>query len=55
MNVTLVSGALVWIFAREAYHVGASGLVFGYFGGIVARAMRWSRKIGQVSKVYSTG
>ncbi len=39
MNVTLVSGALVWIFAREAYHVGASGLVFGYFGVIVARAV----------------
>jgi membrane associated rhomboid family serine protease len=34
-----VSGALVWIFAREAYHVGASGLVFGYFGVIVARAV----------------
>lgn len=54
VNVTLVSGALVWIFAREAYHVGASGLVFGYFGVIVARAMRWSRKIGQGVKVYST-
>ena len=39
VNVTLVSGALVWIFAREAYHVGASGLVFGYFGVIVARAV----------------
>ena len=38
MNVTLLSGALVWIFAREAYHVGASGLVFGYFGVILARA-----------------
>jgi len=39
VNVTLLSGALVWIFAREAYHVGASGLVFGYFGVIVARAV----------------
>ena len=38
VNVTLLSGALVWIFAREAYHVGASGLVFGYFGVILARA-----------------
>ena len=38
VNVTLLSGALVWIFAREAYHVGASGLVFGYFGVIMARA-----------------
>ncbi len=38
VNVTLLSGALVWVFAREAYHVGASGLVFGYFGVILARA-----------------
>ncbi len=38
VNVTLLSGALVWIFAREVYHVGASGLVFGYFGVILARA-----------------
>ena len=36
--VTLLSGALVWLFGREAYHVGASGLVFGYFGVILARA-----------------
>ena len=38
VNVTLLSGALVWIFGREAYHVGASGLVFGYVGVILARA-----------------
>ena len=38
VNVTLLSGVLVWIFAREAYHVGASGLVFGYFGVILTRA-----------------
>lgn len=29
----------MWIFARDAYHVGASGLVFGYFGVILARAV----------------
>ena len=39
VNVTLLSGTLVWIFARETYHVGASGLVFGYFGVILARAV----------------
>jgi len=38
IGVTLLSGLLVWIFARGAYHVGASGLVFGYFGAILARA-----------------
>ena len=38
VKVTLLAGALVWIFARGAYHVGASGLVLGYFGVILARA-----------------
>ena len=28
----------MWLFAREGYHVGASSLVFGYFGAILARA-----------------
>ncbi len=37
--VTLLSGLLVWVFARDGYHVGASGLVFGYFGAIMARAV----------------
>jgi membrane associated rhomboid family serine protease len=39
VSVTLLSGALVWLFARDAHHVGASGLVFGYFGAILARAV----------------
>lgn len=39
VSVTLLSGALVWLFARNASHVGASGLVFGYFGAILARAV----------------
>ncbi len=39
LQVTLVctigSGLLVWIFARSAVHVGASGLIYGYFGYLV--------------------
>ena len=31
MVITLLAGAGVWIFGREAFHIGASGLVFGYF------------------------
>ncbi len=36
--IVLVGGALVWLLARggNRVHVGASGLVFGYFGYIVA-------------------
>lgn len=37
LTVALVSGVGVWVFARPGIHVGASGLVFGYFGYLVAR------------------
>ena len=37
--IVVLSGALVWVFARGAYHIGASGLVFGYFGVLLARAV----------------
>ena len=48
VSVTLLSGALVWLFARDAHHVGASGLVFGYFGAILARAVM-ERSISSVA------
>ena len=38
VGIVLLSGVLVWLFARGAIHVGASGLVFGYFGALLARA-----------------
>lgn len=28
--IYLSTGALVWAFAREAYHIGASGLIYGF-------------------------
>lgn len=30
--IFVVSGSLVWILGRDAYHLGASGMVYGYFG-----------------------
>lgn len=43
--VYFATGLLVWLFARESYHIGASGLVYGYisfllFSGIVRRNIR---------------
>ena len=35
--VTLFAGGFVWLLGRDGVHVGASGLVFGYFGYLVAR------------------
>jgi membrane associated rhomboid family serine protease len=34
--VTVVGGLGVWLFARPAIHVGASGVVFGYLGFLVS-------------------
>lgn len=39
LGVIIFSGVGVWLFARSAHHVGASGLVFGYFGAILATAV----------------
>lgn len=35
--ITLLSGAALWLLGRSAYHVGASSVLFGYFGYLVAR------------------
>jgi membrane associated rhomboid family serine protease len=39
------TGLGVWLFAREAYHVGASGLAFGFmFFVFVIGAIRWDKR-----------
>ncbi|MEO0396258.1 MAG: rhomboid family intramembrane serine protease [Cyanobacteria bacterium P01_A01_bin.137] len=35
--ILLVSGLGTWIFGRSAIHLGASGLIFGYLGYLIAR------------------
>ena len=41
VNAVIVAGggALVWLFGSSAIHIGASGLVFGWFGFLVARGL----------------
>ncbi len=44
-GVYILHGLLVWIFARQAYHIGASGLVYGFvaflfFSGIIRKDNR---------------
>ena len=41
----LLTGALVWVFGRTSYHIGASGLIYGiasflFFSGIVRAEFR---------------
>ena len=37
--IVLAGGALTWVFARSGSHIGASGLVFGYFGFLVGQGI----------------
>lgn len=36
--IIVIGGALVWIFGRDANHIGASGWIFGLWAMIIARA-----------------
>ena len=37
--IVVAGGLLVWLFGSPAIHIGASGLVFGWFGFLVARGL----------------
>jgi membrane associated rhomboid family serine protease len=39
LMIQLMGGLAVWALGRSSYHVGASGLVLGYFGYLVASAV----------------
>lgn len=46
------SGLGVWLFAREAYHIGASGLSFGFmFFVFTIGALRWDRRAIALSMI----
>jgi len=38
ISIMLISGSLVWLFARLASHVGASSLIMGYWSFIMVKA-----------------
>jgi len=38
LTITLGQGALLWLCGRKAAHVGMSGVIFGYFGWLLAVA-----------------
>lgn len=37
--IVFLGGGLVWLLGASAVHIGASGLVFGWFGFLVARGL----------------
>jgi len=38
LSIIILGGLLVWLFGRSARHIGASGVISGYFGFIVVSA-----------------
>ncbi|ODS24105.1 hypothetical protein AB835_05065 [Candidatus Endobugula sertula] len=46
--ILLITGALLWLFGRSSFHIGASGLVFGYFGFLLVR-MFYSPSISTIA------
>jgi membrane associated rhomboid family serine protease len=50
--VYLGTGLGVWLFARDAYHIGASGLTFGFmFFVFTVGALRWDRRAIALSMI----
>lgn len=43
--IVVLGGSGVWLFGSTAIHVGASGLIFGWFGFLVARGLVEKRAI----------
>ncbi len=49
--VALMTGFAVWVFGRKAMHIGASGIIMGYFGFLLATAYHQHSAIAIVSVV----
>jgi membrane associated rhomboid family serine protease len=43
--LVVASGLGTWLIGRSSIHIGASGLIYGYFGYVMGRAI-WEKKIG---------
>ena len=48
LTILVVSGLGIWVLARSGNHIGASAIVFGYFGYLVASAV-YERRAGTIA------
>ena len=53
-SVAIAGGALTWLFARSSLHIGASGVVFGYMGYLMASAY-CSRQLRSIAIALGVG
>lgn len=49
--IVAIGGLGVWLFGRTANHVGASGLIFGWFGFLVARGLIEKRALPLIASI----
>ncbi|MBU2979184.1 rhomboid family intramembrane serine protease [Alteromonas sp. C1M14] len=43
LTICIIGGLGVWLFGRSAMHIGASGMVYGYFGFLLLAGFRTRR------------
>jgi membrane associated rhomboid family serine protease len=59
LAITLLSGVLIWCFAKPGLHIGASALITGYWGLLVSniyqQATTLSIILGLISMYYFAG
>ena len=48
LAIAVCGGLGLWLIGRDAAHIGASGVIFGYFGFLVARGW-YERRVGSVA------
>ena len=49
--IALFSGFAVWCFGRQALHIGASGIILGYFGFLLASAYNQHTAVAIISAI----
>ena len=48
LAIAVCGGLGLWLIGRDAAHIGASGVIFGYFGFLVARGW-YERRVGSIA------
>lgn len=49
--IVVLGGAAVWLLGKPAIHIGASGLIFGWFGFLVARGIVERRAVPLIASI----
>ncbi|MBA2711351.1 MAG: rhomboid family intramembrane serine protease [Tatlockia sp.] len=59
LSITVISGVLIWCFAKSGIHIGASALITGYWGLLVTNIMQQGTMtaiiLGVISLYYFAG